>query len=90
VTNKQLFDLQEASIDPKLYGPPEAAALAFAEAVARDSRSVPDELFLDLREHFDEGEVVEIALVVGLFLYFNAFNNALRVPPTAPSPYVRR
>jgi alkylhydroperoxidase family enzyme len=89
VTAEQLRDLQGEAIDPGLYAPSEAAALAFAEATTVDSRSVPDETWTRLREHFDEGEIVEIALVVGLFLYFNAFNNALRTPPTAPSPYVR-
>jgi alkylhydroperoxidase family enzyme len=35
-----------------------------------------------LRAHFDEGEVVEICLVAGLFAYFNLVNNALRTEPT--------
>jgi alkylhydroperoxidase family enzyme len=88
VTPEQLRDLQGATIDPGLYATDQAAALAFAEAMTRDSSAVPAETLARLREHFDEGEVVEIAMVVGLFLYFNAFNNALEMPPTAPSPYV--
>jgi len=90
VGEEKLLDLQEEALDPALYGPAEAAALAFAEAMVRDSRAVPDETFARLRDHFDEGEVVEIGLVVGLFTYFNAFNNALGMPPTAPSPWVRK
>lgn len=88
MTAERLQDLQRETIDPRLYAPEEAAALAFAEAMTRDSRHVPEETLARLREHFDEGEVVEVAMVVGLFLYFNAFNNALEMPPTAPSPYV--
>ncbi len=84
-----ILDLQEPELSPDLYTPDRAAALSFAEAMARDSRHVPEETVGTLRELFDEGQVVEIAMVVGLFLYFNAFNNALAVPPTAPSPYVR-
>jgi alkylhydroperoxidase family enzyme len=88
VTPEQLRDLQGETIDPGLYAADEAAALAFAGAMTRESSAVPAETVARLREHFEEGEIVEIAMVVGLFLYFNAFNNALGTPPTAPSPYV--
>ena len=52
--------------------------------MTRDARTIPDEVFAELRRHFDEGEVVEIACVVGLFAYFNRFNDALRTEPTGP------
>jgi alkylhydroperoxidase family enzyme len=39
-------------------------------------------LFARLRQHFDEGEVVEIAAVAGIFNYFNRFNNALQMERT--------
>jgi alkylhydroperoxidase family enzyme len=60
----------------------ERVALEFAEAMTRDSTHVSDELFRRLREHFDEGEIVEITAVAGLFNYFNRFNNALEMEPT--------
>lgn len=50
--------------------------------MTRDPRRVPDEVFAELRRHFDEGEVVEITCVVGLFAYFNRFNDALQTDPT--------
>ena len=49
-----------------------------------DSNGVSDELFARLREHFDEGEIVEISAMAGLFNYFNRVNNALCVAPTRP------
>jgi alkylhydroperoxidase family enzyme len=52
--------------------------------MTRDARTIPEEVFAELRRHFDEGEVVEIACVVGLFAYFNRFNDALRTEPTGP------
>jgi alkylhydroperoxidase family enzyme len=64
------------------FGPREQAALKFAEALTLDSNNVPDELFALVREHFDEGQIVEIAAVAGLFNYFNRFNNALEMEPT--------
>ncbi len=60
----------------------EKAALRFAERMTRDPHSVDDALWSELRKHFDEGEIVEIAAAVGLFNYFNRFNDALRMEPT--------
>ncbi len=41
-----------------------------------------DELYGRLRGFWDEGQVVEITLVIGMTEYFNRFNNSLRVEPT--------
>jgi alkylhydroperoxidase family enzyme len=60
----------------------EKAALRFAERMTRDPHSVDDALWSELRKHFQEGEIVEIAAAVGLFNYFNRFNDALRMEPT--------
>jgi alkylhydroperoxidase family enzyme len=45
---------------------------------------VDDTLFSRLRQHYDEGEIVEISAMAGLFNYFNRFNDALLVEPTKP------
>jgi uncharacterized peroxidase-related enzyme len=66
------------------YSPAEKAALLFAETVTLDSNSVSDEQFADLRQYFDEGEIVELLCTIGLFNYFNRFNNALQMEPTKP------
>jgi len=68
--------------DLSVFAPRERSALAFAEQLTRDSNHVSDDLFAELRRHFNEGEVVEIAAVAGLFNYFNRFNNALQMEPT--------
>jgi len=68
--------------DLSAFGPPERVALEFAEKLTRDSNRVPDELFAELRRHFDEGQIVEVAAVAGIFNYFNRFNNALQMEPT--------
>lgn len=57
-------------------------ALRFAERMTLDSNNVDEELWSELRKHFDEGEIIELASVIGLFNYFNRFNNALRMEPT--------
>lgn len=60
----------------------EKTALRLAEKITRDAGNVDDHLWLELRRHFDEGEVVELLAAIGLFNYFNRFNNALRMEPT--------
>lgn len=60
----------------------EKVALRLAEQMTRDATQVGDPLWSDLRRHFDEGEVVELASVIGLFNYFNRFNDALQMEPT--------
>lgn len=49
-----------------------------------DSNRLDDALVARMRASWDEGQIVEIAMVVGVFNYFNRFNNALRVEPTRP------
>ena len=60
----------------------EKVVLRFAERMTRDSNNVDEVLWSQLRAHFDEGEIVELASAVGLFNYFNLFNNALKVEST--------
>lgn len=62
----------------------EKAALRLAETVTRDAHTVSDEQFAELRAHFSEGEIVELLCSIGLFNYFNRFNDALRMEPTKP------
>lgn len=64
------------------FTPAEKAALAFAERMTVDSHNVDDEMWNQLRQFFDEGEIIELAAAVGLFNYFNRFNNALRMEST--------
>ena len=62
----------------------EKAALRLAEQMTLDADRIPDEDFDALRSHFDEGEIVELMAAIGLFNYFNRFNNALQMEPTKP------
>jgi len=62
----------------------EKAALRLAETVTRDAHTVTDEQFAELRTYYSEGEIVELLCAIGLFNYFNRFNNALLMEPTRP------
>jgi alkylhydroperoxidase family enzyme len=62
----------------------EKAALAYAKQLTLDAHGVDDALFARLRRHYDEGEIVEISAMAGLFNYFNRVNDALLMEPTRP------
>jgi len=67
------------------FTPAERAALMLAERMTTDARGVDEDLWAELRAHYDEGEIIELAAVIGLFNYFNRFNDALRVDITRPA-----
>ncbi len=80
-TEETIAELEawEASGD---FTPAEKAALALAEQMTRDAKRVDDALWNDLKEHYTDSEIVELAAVIGLFNYFNRFNDALHVEIT--------
>ena len=82
-TDDQLAHLAESQ-NRSDFTPAEKAALRLAETVTRNANAVTDEQFAELRGFFSEGEVVELLCAIGLFNYFNRFNNALQMEPTKP------
>jgi alkylhydroperoxidase family enzyme len=53
--------------------------------MTRDAHSYSDEDFARLRKYFSEGEVIELMAAIGLFNYFNRFNDLLQMEPTQPA-----
>jgi len=66
------------------FTPAEKAAIRLAETVTRDANSLSDEQFTELQSFYSDGEIVELLCSIGLFNYFNRFNNALQMEPTKP------
>ena len=60
----------------------EKAALELAERATLNPNDVDDVFWAELRKHYDEGEIIELLAAIGLFNYFNRFNDALRMEPT--------
>jgi alkylhydroperoxidase family enzyme len=67
---------------PDTFTEQERVALQFAETMTKRPKAVDDSLWNELRRHYDEGEIIELAAVIGLFNYFNRFNDALDVEIT--------
>ncbi|WZL71921.1 hypothetical protein QBE52_12485 [Clostridiaceae bacterium 35-E11] len=77
VSEEAIYAMADKEDNPELFTEREKVALEFAEVMTKDSNNVTDDLWNRLRGYFDEGEIIEIACVVGTFNYFNRFNNAL-------------
>lgn len=83
-TNEQLAALPHAA-ESDLFTEAEKAAIHLAEVMTADSHHFSDTDFARLRSFYSEGEVVELMAAIGLFNYFNRFNDLLRMEPTPPA-----
>jgi uncharacterized peroxidase-related enzyme len=59
------------------FSPAERAALDFAVAASSVPNAVDETIKSNLRQYWDEGEIVEIAGVVALFGYLNRWNDSM-------------
>ena len=69
----------------ELFSDAERAALEFARAAASVPNDVTDEIAGELRAHWDDGEIVEIAGVVALFGFLNRWNDSMATELEAPA-----
>ena len=63
----------------------ERLAIHLAEVMTADPHAYTDADFAHLREHFSEGEVIELVSAIGLFNYFNRANDLLQMEITKPA-----
>ena len=65
--------------DSDVYTPLERVALDYAEAITMTDRRVDDALHEQLREHFDEAQIVELTAGIAMENFRSKFNNALGI-----------
>jgi len=82
-SQEQIAALSKAAASG-LFSPAEVAAIHLAEKMTLDSNNYTDAEFAELRGFYSEGEVVELLTAIGIFNYFNRFNNVLKMEPTKP------
>ena len=73
-----------AAIDDEtsdLLSPRERAGVRFAETLAVDHHKVDDALWAELRSHFSEAEIIELAAHTTLFIGFGRFNEIVGLEP---------
>ena len=66
-----------------LFSEQERAALAFTDAMTRDIR-VPDDVFADVRRHFDERQIVELSVLIGAYNMHTRVQEALKLDLEKP------
>ena len=76
VAEEKLGAIAQYATSP-LFSEAERAALDFALAAASVPNGVTDEQFATLRTHWSDGQIVEILGVIGLFGFFNRWNDSL-------------
>lgn len=65
--------------DSKLFSEAERVALEYAERVTYTSEKVDDELFLRLKRHFTEPQLVELTAAIAFENFRSKFNPSLGV-----------
>jgi uncharacterized peroxidase-related enzyme len=63
-----------------LYSEAERVALDFAIAAASQPNGVTEEMFAEMRKHWSETQIVEIAAVVAVFGFLNRWNDTMGTP----------
>ncbi len=81
VTEEMLDALYHIDQHRHLFTERELVALHFAEIMTTSARDVDEELWDALQAYFNDGEIVELATVIGLFNFFNRYADALQILP---------
>ncbi len=83
-SDAQIAALQD-SAGSREFTEREKVAIDLAEVMTLDAHSYSEAEFARLRSFYSEGEVVELMAAIGLFNYFNRFNDLLQMEPTQPA-----
>ena len=62
-----------------LFSERQLAAIRLAEIMTTSARDVDEVLWDELQSHFDDGQLVELTTVIGLFNFFNRFADVLHL-----------
>ena len=79
VDEKKVAAIWDFRVSP-LYSEAERVALDFAIAAASQPNGVTEEMFADMRKHWSETQIVEIAAVVAVFGFLNRWNDTMATP----------
>ena len=79
IDEQKLAQVWEYKTSP-LFTEAERVALDFVVAAASQPNDVTDELFDRMKQHWSEGEIVEITALVAFFGFMNRFNDTMATP----------
>lgn len=73
LTEEKLSHLDDDPLPDELYDPDESAIIRYAQKSTRMD-PIDDATYADLREYFDETQIIEICFTVGLSNMINRFH----------------
>jgi uncharacterized peroxidase-related enzyme len=79
VDPSKVADIWDFRVSPR-YSEKERVALNFAIAAASQPNGVTEEMFAEMRKHWSETQIVEIAAVVAVFGFLNRWNDTMGTP----------
>jgi uncharacterized peroxidase-related enzyme len=79
IEDRKLAAVWEYQTDP-LFNAAERAALDLAVAASAVPNAVTDEMFLELRKHWTEEQIVEIVATISVFGFMNRWNDTMATP----------
>ena len=83
--SEQRIYLLDAWHESPLYSPRERAAFAWTDALTRISEThAPDDVYDELRRHFDDKEIVDLTTLVGMINLWNRLAIGLRYEHPVP------
>ncbi len=79
-TSEELLDaLYHIDQYRHLFTARQLIAIRYAEIMTTSARDIDEDIWDELQAHFDDGEIVELTSVIGLFNFFNRFADALKL-----------
>lgn len=79
IPDAKLAAVWEYATSP-LFDEAERAALDFAVAAAAQPNAVTDEMFERMKQHWTEGQIVEIVALISFFGFMNRYNDTMATP----------
>ncbi len=79
IPDEKLAAVWEYAASP-LFVEAERAALDFAVAAAAQPNAVTDEMFERMKQHWTEGQIVEIVALISFFGFMNRYNDTMATP----------
>ena len=79
-TSTEKIDALSDYATSPLFSDSEKVALEYADAITDTYREVDDELFARLRQHYDDGTIAELTMIIAWENSSSRFNRAFRVP----------
>jgi alkylhydroperoxidase family enzyme len=73
IDEEKLAHVGDDPIPTDVYAPDEIAVIRYARASSR-MEPITDELYTELTAHFDEGQIIELCMTVGLSNIVNRFH----------------